>query len=150
MIYEQNTLNPAGFWIRLGANLLDGLIVALPIAVLAFLLAGEVRGSYIYYAIYILYSIIVPSVWHGYNVGKRIVGIHIAKVNGDKVGIGTMILRTLIASIIYTVTLGLGLVVSAVMVASRQDKRSIHDFLAGTYVTKERLALEADPYQPQV
>jgi uncharacterized RDD family membrane protein YckC len=36
--------------------------------------------------------------------------------------------------------LGLGLIVSAIMVAAREDKRALHDFIAGTevvYVEKD-------------
>jgi uncharacterized RDD family membrane protein YckC len=59
------------------------------------------------------------------------------KVNGEKLGFGAMLLRTVIASIIYVITLGIAFLVSAIMVAVREDKRAIHDFLAGTYVTIE-------------
>lgn len=49
-----------------------------------------------------------------------------------------MFLRSIVASIIYVITLGLGFIISAIMVAAREDKRSIHDFIAGTYVTTEK------------
>lgn len=62
-------------------------------------------------------------------------GNRIVKVNGGNVGIGTMLMRTVVAGIVYVVTLGIGLIVSAFMVGVREDKRSIHDLLAGTYVT---------------
>ncbi len=46
-----------------------------------------------------------------------------------------MILRVLLGGLIYGVTFGIGVIVSAFMVGMREDKRSIHDFVAGTYVT---------------
>ena len=46
-----------------------------------------------------------------------------------------MILRVLVGALIYGVTFGIGVIVSAFMVGMREDKRSIHDFVAGTYVT---------------
>jgi uncharacterized RDD family membrane protein YckC len=70
-------------------------------------------------------------------VGKRIVGIRIVKVNGERLGIGAMIMRSFVASLIYGVTLGIALIISAIMVGTRKDKRAIHDFLAGTYVTSD-------------
>lgn len=53
----------------------------------------------------------------------------------DLLGIGMMLLRNVVAGVAYTLTLGVGLIVSAFMMGIREDKRSIHDFLAGMYVT---------------
>jgi len=45
-----------------------------------------------------------------------------------------MLLRDLVAGLVYSVTLGIAVIVSIFMVALREDKRSIHDFIAGTKV----------------
>lgn len=135
---NQTTANPAGFWIRLGANLLDALLIGVPLSVISYLITGNLEGDLFTNTVSFLYFLIVPVFWQGYTVGKRIVGIRIAKVNGEKLGIGAMLLRTLVASIIYIITLGIGIIVSAFMVALRKDKRSIHDLIAGTYVTHEK------------
>lgn len=65
-------------------------------------------------------------------------GIRIFRVDGEKLGIGTMLLREFVAGIVYIVTLGLGMIVSAFMVGLRKDHRAIHDFIAGTYVTSNK------------
>lgn len=134
----QRVASPAGFWIRVLASLLDSIIVMLPLTFISYLITGGWGGDIFTTILSLLYYVIVPAVWHGYTVGKRIVGIRIAKVNGDKVGFGTMIMRNIVGSIIYIVTLGLAVIVSAFMVGLRNDKRSIHDFVAGTYVTYEK------------
>ncbi len=82
-----------------------------------------------------LYYLLLPVFWYGYTVGKRLLGIRIARIDGEKVGLGTMLLRDLVAGLVYTLTLGIGIIVRAFMVGLREDKRSIHDFIAGTYVT---------------
>ena len=46
-----------------------------------------------------------------------------------------MLLRVLVAGIVYGLTLGIALIVSVFMVVFRKDKRSLHDMMAGTYVT---------------
>jgi len=128
---------PAGFWIRLGGNLLDGLIIGIPLGIIfaGFLgLSKQASDSWVS-ILEMLYGIIVPVLWSGYVIGKRIVGIRIVKINGSNVHFGTMILRVFVGGIIYTITLGIGLIVSAFMVGLRADKRSIHDLIAGTYVT---------------
>lgn len=126
----------AGFWIRVGAALLDGLIVGIPLAIIAFIFTGgEIDNEYITDVLSFLYSLIVPVIWGGYTIGKRICGVKIRKVKDQSPpGIGTMLLRNVVAGIVYGVTFGLAVIVSAFMVGLRQDKRSLHDFIAGTEV----------------
>ncbi|MGG4345883.1 RDD family protein [Paenibacillus lautus] len=125
----------AGFWIRLGANLLDGIIVSLPLWFIAGLITGNFENEPINNLIYGLYAMLVPVYWNGYTIGKRLCGIRIRKFDFlEPPGIGTMLLRNLVAGIVYTLTFGIGLIVSIIMVAMREDKRSLHDFIAGTEV----------------
>ncbi|KHE71672.1 RDD family protein [Halobacillus sp. BBL2006] len=134
---------PVGFWKRLGAAILDVLIVSLPISLLGILLFNWDFDNTYSRNIYVLYQLIVPIVWSGYVVGKRIVGIRIVKKDGSNVGILAMFLRTIIGGLVYALTLGIGAIVSAFMVGLREDRRAIHDFIAGTYVT-EALPNEMD------
>ncbi len=129
---------PAGFWRRLLANILDGLIVSIPLGLISYMIFGNWEENLFTSIVSFLYSLILPVVWMGYTVGKKLLGIRIAKVNGEKVGIGTMLMRTVVAALVYGITLGIGLIVSAFMVGLREDKRSIHDFIAGTYVTHQK------------
>ncbi|MFB5086657.1 RDD family protein [Psychrobacillus sp. PGGUH221] len=128
-------LNPVGFWSRLGASLLDFIIIGIPLSIISFLLFGHWQESPITSFGNLLYSLIVPVLWTGYTVGKRMLGIRIVKFDGTKLGFGTMLMRVIVAGFVYVVTLGIGLIVSAFMVGLREDKRAIHDFIAGTYVT---------------
>ena len=131
--------NAVGFWRRVGASLLDGLIIGIPIAIISSLLIdNDSKGEAFSNLVALLYSLFVPIFWQGYTVGKRIVGIRIVKMDGSPVGFGTMLLRVIVAGLVYVVTLGIGLIISAIMVGARQDKRSIHDLIAGTYVTANR------------
>lgn len=127
-------MNPAGFWIRFGASFLDGIIIGIPLAIISYILLGESDtwltslGSYVYF-------ILLPVFWVGYTVGKKILGIRIVNLDETDVSFWTMIKRQLIAGIIYAFTFGIGIIVSAFMVGIREDKRAIHDFIAGTYVS---------------
>ncbi|GAE36705.1 RDD family protein [Halalkalibacter akibai] len=138
---------PAGFWIRLGASILDGLIISGSIFILAALIGldGTAKDG-MDAIINLLYGLLVPVFWYGYTVGKRLCGIRILKMDGSNVGIGTMFLRVIVAGFVYLITLGIGIIVSAFMVAFRKDKRSIHDLLAKTYVTYQKPE-EENPYQ---
>ncbi|MEG9297638.1 RDD family protein [Mangrovibacillus sp. Mu-81] len=127
---------PAGFWVRVGATIMDWLIINLPLSILAGLITGEFsEENYFVSTITFLYVLITPVLWKGYVVGKRIAGIRIVKKDGSNVHIGNMLMRTIVSGIVYALTLGVGVIVSAFMVGLREDKRSIHDFIAGTYVT---------------
>ncbi|RST75288.1 RDD family protein [Siminovitchia acidinfaciens] len=130
--------NPGGFWRRLLGILLDAIVIGIPLGIIAYILTGETEGNAFTNLLSFLYYLILPVAWMGYTVGKRIVGVRIVKVNGEKVGIGTMFLRTFVAGIVYAVTIGIALIVSAFMVGLREDKRAIHDLIAGTYVTTDK------------
>ncbi|NBI28371.1 RDD family protein [Chengkuizengella marina] len=127
--------SPAGFWIRLAASILDSIFIAIFFTFIFGYIIGFGDLSQI---LDVLYLIIVPVVWYGYTIGKRICNIRIVKMNGENVGLGTMLLRHLVAGFVYVLTLGIALIVSIFMVALREDKRSVHDFIAGTYVTYEK------------
>lgn len=135
----QTPSNPVGFWRRLGAALLDGIIIGIPLSLIAYLITGDLRKDEpITNAISFLYSLLIPVFWSGYTIGKKLLGVRIAKVNGAPVGVGTMLLRVLVGGLVYVITFGIGALVSAIMVGVRADKRSIHDFIAGTYVTSDK------------
>ncbi|KGP91798.1 membrane protein [Pontibacillus chungwhensis BH030062] len=131
---------PAGFGVRLLANLIDGIIVGVILSFITFLFYGDFyKEDYnITDLLSTLYLIIVPVVWKGYVIGKRLMNIRIVKKNGENVTILTMILRVIVAGLLYGLTIGIAFIVSAIMVAVREDKRAIHDFIAGTYVINER------------
>ncbi|MEP9406717.1 RDD family protein [Peribacillus frigoritolerans] len=124
-----------GFWKRLFAGVLDGIIVSAPLAIIFGVITGDWENENFSTLFNFLYMVIVPILWYGYTVGKRIMGIRIVRMDGKKLGIGTMLLRYLVAALVYFITLGIGYIVSAFMVGIRKDHRSIHDFIAGTYVT---------------
>ncbi|UFT99988.1 RDD family protein [Radiobacillus kanasensis] len=125
---------PVGFGSRFLAGLMDGLLIGIPISLIGSLITGE-QDNWITTILESIYYLLVPVLWVGYTVGKRIMGIRIVKLNEEKLGIGTMILRYFVSGIIYALTLGIALIVSAFMVGLRDDRRAIHDMIAGTYVT---------------
>lgn len=151
---------PAGFWIRVGARILDSIFITFVFFIVFLIIpisGSEVevfpeitQNDLIVNSIQgigeLLYGLIVPVIWVGYTVGKRICGIRIVKVDGSNVGFGTMLIRVVVGGFVYVITLGIAFIVSVFMVAFRKDKRSIHDMLARTYVTYNK-PTEDSPYQ---
>ncbi len=133
--------NIAGFWVRLAARLLDGLLVGMVVGTLIFVLQLDTGSQVVQTAesvMAILYFVLVPVFLYGYTIAKRVLDIRIVKMDGSNVGLWTMVLREVLGGFLYTITFGIALIVSAFMVGLRRDKRGIHDLIAGTYVTHDR------------
>jgi uncharacterized RDD family membrane protein YckC len=124
----------AGFWIRLGSIIIDGLLLIPLYIICMFLGVSDIATEIFVNSINFLYYLIIPVIWSGFTVGKRVVGIKIVRTDGKKVGIGTTLKRYILASLVYIVTLGIAFIISAFMIGLRKDKRSIHDLIAGTQV----------------
>ncbi|NJJ39881.1 RDD family protein [Paenibacillus apii] len=131
----------AGFWIRLGAQLLDGLCFGLPAAIIYYFLTGgstgDTEGRLARDILTTLYMVLVPVFWNGHTIGKRICGIRIRKLDGSSPGIGSMLLRNGLCWLLYSFTYGIAVLISIVMVIVRKDRRAIHDFASGTEVVHD-------------
>lgn len=128
---------PAGFWVRLLALILDGLFLSLSFFVLR-LMGFPFEGWDDSWLVQALYVLLLPVFWNGYTVGKRIMGIRIIRMGseGEAPGFMTMLLRVLVTNLLYAITFGIPVIISAFMVGLREDKRSIHDLVAGTQVVR--------------
>lgn len=131
-----------GFWRRLAAELLDSLIIGVVLAIVFNYIFGFEKDSktseYITTGLYVLYATLLPIYWKGYIIGKRIMKIHIERVDGNPLTLWMMIKREVIGKQLLSVlTFGVAIIISAFMVGIREDKRSIHDFIAGTHVVKD-------------
>lgn len=129
---------PAGFWIRLGAILLDGLIIGVPLAIISLIITGgKTADSSFTNTISFLYALLLPVFWNGFTIGKRICGIRIIRVvNNERPHIGNMLMRNVVWAIIVGITLGIAFIVDLFMIGLREDKRGLHDFIAGTQVVR--------------
>ncbi|WP_226578018.1 RDD family protein [Halobacillus litoralis] len=128
--------NPAGFWNRVGARLLDGLILMGFFSIFTGELVTEEYGVPDVLAVF--YALLLPSIWYGYTLGRKALGNRIVKADGSNVDAVNMVKRELLGALLYFVTFGAALVISAFMVGLREDKRAIHDFIGGTYVKREK------------
>jgi len=131
----------AGFGSRLLASFLDVTILSILISGLFYIFTGEYSINFnkglIWDLFYTLYLIIIPVIWSGYIIGKRICKIKLIRTDGHNVKLSNTLLRELIGfHLIGIATLGISLIVSVFMVLFRQDKRALHDIIGGTYVIK--------------
>lgn len=133
----------AGFGVRLIADILDFFILVVPISAVFFLLKGEYSyewaSGWTWQIIYTMYLTLVPLLWSGYVLGKRIFKIKIKHINEDEVTFKNMFLREVVGGfLVLNLTFGISGIASVFMVIFREDKRAIHDLIGGTYVSYDR------------
>ena len=141
----------AGFWIRLCAKFIDGLIVGLPIGILvgivmaasggfkrsgpeAFGLLLLVNGvaQLVAMALSVGYNAVLVGLW-GTTLGKKVCGLKVIKADGSKPSFGRACGRAG-AEIISGMVCYLGYVIAGFDV----EKRTLHDHMCDTRVVKAR------------
>ncbi len=125
----------AGFWLRFGAFVIDGVVVWIISIILSVLTLASDTGPLA------LFSLILPWLYYwlftglkGQTPGKMAVGIKVIDAGGNVPGLGRAALRETVGKIISAIPLFLGYF----WVAWDPKKQGWHDKLAGTYVTKSR------------
>jgi uncharacterized RDD family membrane protein YckC len=120
----------AGFWIRFLASLIDDLILLVPSIVIGLVVAFPFSTA-LSIAINLGYTI---GFWvsEGATPGKMAMGIVILKADGEMIGLGGAFARYF-GYWVSSVTLLIGYL----MIGFRQDKRGLHDLIAGTVVIRK-------------
>lgn len=137
----------AGFWIRLLASLLDGVIL-LVAAICIMVLTGvpmkhmmdfinvELEGytwqQSMYVFLSLMYVILLPASTLQGTLGKAALGLKITDVNGERISVWRSLGRAL-SEILSTIILFIGYI----MIAFHREKRGLHDIIARTYVIRE-------------
>ena len=118
----------AGFWMRFGAVLVDGVILIIVSVVLQAILGSA--GAFLGLAVGIVYTI---GFWvsSGATPGKMLFGLKVVTADGDPIGLREAALRY-IGYWVNGLTLGIGYL----FIAFRKDKRGLHDLIAGTAVER--------------
>lgn len=135
--------NRAGFGIRFFSSIIDMFILIIPITILLNFINGEFSTQwsegYLWDIGYVIYLTVLPVLWKGYVIGKRLTGIKIKRIDGKDVTFANMILREVVGNgLLVFITLGISLLVSAIMVLVMEDRRGLHDLIGGTYVVYSR------------
>lgn len=141
-----------GFWIRVGAYLIDYVILQIASTVVMVVvmgsvggfsagvapddtvLTGAVVGMYLVVIVgnWLYYAILESSSWQG-TVGKKAVGLVVADGNGERISFLRATGR-FFAKIISSLILFVGYM----MVGWTERKQGLHDMMADTYVYKAR------------
>lgn len=150
-----------GFWIRVGALMLDSIILSIPLGILVVIIMFVVFGGtmeamqsgdqraieaavasfLVMYAILTvlmlvmmwLYEAILTSSAAGATFGKRICGLRVVRSDGSRVGFGRATGRYFAKIIISG---GFTFYIGYLMAAFTDRKRALHDMIADTVVVK--------------
>ena len=133
----------AGVRVRLAAALLDVIIMGIPVYLLRSLIFGfEIESERISYSPKdLLHAILLVVItvwlwvnWDGRTPGKKLVGIRIVSYpKYQPFSYRTALVRSLLG-LVSGLTFGIGYVVMALMIASREDRWGFHDIIANTCV----------------
>lgn len=137
-------MEKAGFWARLVAYIIDAIIVGIVAGVIQAILitpasAPDAGGGAF---LLLIVGYILTFVWgfayyvyfwtrSGQTPGKKIMGLKVITVNGDKLTTGKAIVRV-IGYAISSIIIYLGFLWSI----WDKNKQTWHDMIAGTYVVK--------------
>ena len=145
--------NYAGFWRRVGAYIIDAILLGIVTSILGSILgapmgmgalsavssgdpeaiaaaqAGGGLGNLLSILIGVAYFAGMESSSHQATLGKKVLGMVVTDLNGNRISLGRAIGRYF-AKILSAVILCIGFI----MVAFTQKKQGLHDMIAGTLV----------------
>jgi uncharacterized RDD family membrane protein YckC len=87
-----------GFWTRLLASLVDGLVIVPPVLALAWIAGNDVGLGLLTFVVstvvFPAYNIVLHALY-GKTLGKRVLGIRVRRVDGPRIGWSEAVLRSL-------------------------------------------------------
>lgn len=134
----------AGFWIRVVANLIDSVVLFIPLFIINFVLQmmtlmadseGVIVGVLtvlilLNLIIVALYYILTTSSKMQGTVGKKLLNMRVVDAGGNRISAGRSFGRFL------SYMLSGFLYIGYIMVGLTPEKRGLHDYIAGTWVIK--------------
>lgn len=127
-----------GFWIRLGAAMIDGILLSIiltPVLSIFFSSSGSSdyttfdTTSNIRNIISILYFVLITG-FLGTTIGKMACGLKVVDEHGNKPAWGTVVLREVVGKFVSAI----GILLGYVWVAFDPEKQGWHDKIAKTHV----------------
>jgi uncharacterized RDD family membrane protein YckC len=132
---------PAGWWPRAGAVVLDGLLVGLPVGVAIALIAGEDASSLdgtslraITWLAGVVYATLMLTYRHGQTLGKQATAVRVLTEDGMSVRPGRSAARESVKAL-FGVTVVL-YVIDVLWPLWHPENRALHDLIAGTRVVR--------------
>ena len=131
---SEQKMEYAGFWIRVGAAFIDGIILLVVQQLVILVFGGSFSNPSgaaqgINMLVGILYTTLMESSEKQATLGKMAVGIKVGDEFGNRISFGNALGRYF-AKLVSVITLFIGFM----MVGRDAKKQGLHDKIAGTYV----------------
>jgi len=129
---------PAGFWPRLGAYAIDWMIIAGNWVVVAVIATAGLSQTVTEIAFFVVAFFYWPILWafnHGATWGMQAASQRVVR-HADHAPVGPVRALAREASRAVLALLLFPVLISALMIALRKDKRALHDLMAGTTVIR--------------
>ena len=123
---------PAGFGIRLAANLIDHAVAVMTLLIGGFAIAIAIIGApFAIVTTFTIALIIATCCILVLSPGKRAVGLRVLRLDGSTAGWGRKLFR-------YLISLSTFYIIDLLMIAFRKDRSALHDLISDTIVVRRR------------
>lgn len=126
---ELTSLPRPGFWMRIGAALLDCIVISLVISPCGMQHNDVLNDTWP--TLLLLVYLIALWTWRGTTIGNIVFGMKIVRTDGQPLTFGVAVVRAL-ASLLSLAVIGLGFF----WIAWDREKQAWHDKIAGTLVVR--------------
>ena len=129
-----------GFWIRLAAWMIDVILIITVMFLVLFLFPVTADAeeailgnwmTFITFLVSLIYYTIAVAAWST-TIGKRVFRLYVLRTDGSRVSFGRALARYFCHLLSTLTPLGIGFL----MIASRKDKRGLHDLICDTMVVR--------------
>ena len=138
----------AGLGDRIGAYILDSVIVAAYVIIMMFILASmQLEIFWIYILFYLpafFYHLLSEVFFDGQSIGKKQFGLKVVRLDGHPVTLGNYIMRWMLRIVDISITSGAAALIS---IAVTKEGQRLGDVAAGTTVIKLRTSRPVDSHQ---
>jgi uncharacterized RDD family membrane protein YckC len=118
----------AGFWIRVLANFIDGVLLV-GLLLLVYRFVGRTEAGVVYLAAVLLYHPVMESSRRQGTVGKRVCSLVVIDIAGNRISFGRALARNF-AKVLSAIPLDVGFL----MPAWTRRKQALHDLVVSTLV----------------
>jgi uncharacterized RDD family membrane protein YckC len=142
--YNEGTTAYAGFWIRFGAALIDGILLGIVGGIIGFIIGMATGGAggtsdtasniagFVGFLIGIAYYVMMESGPRQATLGKMALGLKVTDMEGGRISAGKAAARYF-SKILSAIILMIGYI----MAAFTPKKQALHDIIAKTLVVKQ-------------
>ncbi|PFU46426.1 RDD family protein [Bacillus cereus] len=140
---------PALVMNRIGAALIDMFLISVMYGAIVAVITGNYSaifnrfnisfGDYRYdltvaFMLMAIYFILLPFIWNGSTVGKKITRTKVISLTSEKLTLQTLIIRFFVLLLPNILLLGIPLICNVYMMLFRKDNCGFHDLIAKTKV----------------